>query len=118
MIDTKTVKRGDLYYVDLGDGIGSEQCGLRPAVIVQNDKGNRFSTTVIVAPLTSKAKKLMPTHVTLENNEDLPKTSTVLLEQVRIVDKQRLKEKIGHVTKKELIKINKCLEISLGIKRN
>ena len=86
MIDTKAVKRGDLYYVDLGDGIGSEQCGLRPAVIVQNDKGNRFSTTVIVAPLTSKAKKLMPTHVTLENNEDLPKTSTVLLEQIRIVE--------------------------------
>ena len=118
MINTKVVKRGDLYYVDLGDGIGSEQCGLRPAVIVQNDKGNKFSTTVIVAPLTSRNKKLMPTHVILGKSDKLPKTSTVLLEQIRIVDKQRLKEKIGHVTKKELIKIDKCLEISLGIKRD
>ena len=115
MIETNIVKRGDLYYVDLGDGIGSEQCGLRPAVIVQNDKGNRFSTTVIVAPLTSRHKKLMPTHVTLEKKEKLQKTSTVLLEQIRIVDKQRLKEKIGHVTKDELIKIDNCLKISLGI---
>ena len=110
------IKRGELYYADLSPVVGSEQGGIRPILIVQNDTGNRYSPTVICAAITSQINKAkLPTHIELSANEfGLPKDSVVLLEQIRTLDKRRLKERIGALTPNAMRKVNVALMISLG----
>ncbi len=111
------IKRGDVYYADLSPVIGSEQGGVRPVLVVQNDVGNRYSPTVIVVAITSQIQKAkLPTHVEISANEyGFEKTSVILLEQIRTIDKQRLKEKITHLDKELMGKVNEALKISLGV---
>lgn len=111
------IKRGDIYYADLSPVIGSEQGGVRPVLIVQNDVGNRYSPTVIAAAITSQHEKSkMPTHINL-NAEccGLSKDSIVLLEQVRTIDKQRLKEKMGTIDAGAMNRVDKALSVSFGL---
>lgn len=112
-----TVKRGDIYYADLSPVVGSEQGGMRPVLIVQNDIGNKFSPTVIAAAITSqKDKTHLPTHIPLNSdNCGLSKDSVVLLEQVRTIDKKRLKEKMGRIEDTAMVDIDKALSISFGL---
>ena len=111
------VKRGDIFYADLSPVIGSEQGGVRPVLIVQNDIGNRYSPTVICAAITSQINKAkLPTHIEIDCHKyDLIKDSVVLLEQVRTIDKRRLKEKLGHLDKDIMQKVNRGLIVSLGL---
>jgi mRNA interferase MazF len=111
------VKRGDIFYADLSPVIGSEQGGIRPVVIIQNDLGNRYSPTVIVAAITSQINKAkLPTHVEISSEiYGLNKDSVVLLEQIRTVDKKRLREKIGHMTDEDMKKVVEALIISMGL---
>nr|WP_038602185.1 type II toxin-antitoxin system PemK/MazF family toxin [Peptoclostridium acidaminophilum] len=113
----KDLKRGDIYYADLSPVIGSEQGGVRPVLIVQNDIGNKYSPTVIVAAITAKIDKAkLPTHVEIKANEyGLVKNSVVLLEQIRTIDKRRLREKIGSFDEKLMLKVDEALQISLGL---
>ena len=111
-----TIKRGDIYYANLSTVVGSEQGGVRPVLIVQNDVGNKYSPTVIVAAITSKINKAkLPTHIELNaHTYGLEKDSVILLEQIRTLDKARLLEKIGNATEK-LNEIDYALAISLGL---
>ncbi len=111
------VKRGDIFYADLSPVIGSEQGGTRPVLVVQNDIGNKFSPTVIIAAITSQINKAkMPTHIEISANEfGLLKDSVILLEQIRTIDKRRLKEKIGKLNDELLAKVDEALGISFGI---
>ena len=112
-----TVKRGDIYYADLSPVIGSEQGGVRPVLIIQNDIGNKYSPTVIAAAITSqKDKTKLPTHIQVNGSGcGLSKDSIVLLEQVRTIDKQRLKEKMGTLDVLSMDKVNKALSVSFGL---
>ena len=112
------VKRGEIFYADLSPVIGSEQGGIRPVIIIQNDIGNRYSPTVIIAAITSQINKAkLPIHVEISSEEyGLNRDSVVLLEQIRTLDKKRLKEKIGHMTEKDMKKVDKALAISLSLK--
>lgn len=111
------MRRGDVYYADLRPVVGSEQGGIRPVLIIQNDVGNRHSPTVICAAITSQMHKAkLPTHVELSGRQyDLAKDSVVLLEQLRTIDKKRLKDKVCHLDNNILLKIDKALEISLEL---
>ncbi len=111
------IKRGDIYYADLRPVVGSEQGGVRPVLIIQNDAGNRHSPTVICAAITSRMNKAkLPTHVELSAAEcDISKDSVILLEQIRTIDKQRLKEKVCHLDMKTLRRVNRALKISLEL---
>ncbi len=111
------VKRGDIYYADLSPVVGSEQGGVRPVLIIQNDIGNKYSPTVIATAITSQINKAkMPTHIELDANEyGLSKDSVVLAEQIRTIDKKRLKEKIGHLDEELMTRVNEALEISFGL---
>jgi len=111
------IKRGDIYYADLSPVIGSEQGGLRPVLIVQNDVGNKYSPTVIAAAITSQINKTkLPTHIELyAENFGLAKNSVILLEQIRTIDKRRLKEKMGHLDEKLMDKVNDAISISFGL---
>lgn len=111
------VKRGDIFYADLSPVIGSEQGGIRPVLVVQNDIGNKFSPTVICAAITSKINKAkLPTHVEIDANQyELVKNSVILLEQVRTIDKKRLKEKICHLDDDLMKQVDKGLRISFGV---
>ena len=110
------IKRGEIYYADLSPVVGSEQGGVRPVLVVQNDVGNKFSPTVIAAAITSQLDKAkLPTHITLPAEKyGLPKNSVVLLEQIRTLDKRRLKEKIGELSDDIMTRVNEALLISLG----
>ncbi len=112
-----TVQRGDIYYADLRPVVGSEQGGVRPVLIIQNNIGNRHSPTVICAAITSQMNKAkLPTHVELHSDQyDIAKDSVVLLEQLRTIDKKRLKDKVCHLDNQILLKIDKALEISLEL---
>ncbi|MBR6689240.1 MAG: type II toxin-antitoxin system PemK/MazF family toxin [Clostridia bacterium] len=113
------MKRGDIYYADLGEVVGSEQSGIRPVVVVQNNVGNKYSNTVIVLPITSRVKKKLPTHVSISKNKyGLEKDSIILVEQIRTLDKSRLKERIGRVDKKVLDEIKNAVIISCGLRGN
>ena len=114
---TTIVKRGDIFYADLSPVVGSEQGGIRPVIIVQNDVGNKYSPTVIIAAITSQINKAkLPTHVEISSEEyGLNKDSVVLLEQIRTLDKKRLKEKIGHMTEVDMRKVDEALLISIGV---
>lgn len=111
------VRRGELYYADLSPVVGSEQGGLRPVLVIQNDVGNKYSPTVIVSATTSRLYKAkLPTHIELPADRcPLPKQSVVLLEQLRTLDKSRLKEKIGDLPEEIMQEIDRALLISLGI---
>ncbi|MFZ5944422.1 MAG: type II toxin-antitoxin system PemK/MazF family toxin [Bacillota bacterium] len=111
------VKRGDIFFAELSPVIGSEQGGIRPVLIIQNDIGNQYSPTTIVAAITSQISKAkLPTHVEISAKESgLIKDSVVLTEQVRTIDKRRLKEKVSNVDDKMMQKISHALEISLGL---
>jgi len=115
---TMAVKRGDIFYADLSPVIGSEQGGIRPVIIVQNDIGNKYSPTVIAAAITSQINKAkLPTHIEISSAEyGLNKDSVILLEQIRTIDKKRLKEKIGHISDELIEKVNDGLNISFGLK--
>ena len=113
----RTYLRGDMYYADLGRGIGSEQEGYRPVLILQNNTGNKYSPTVIVAAISSKvdAKAKLPTHYLLQAENGLELPSLVLLEQLRTIDKKRLGAYIGHLEEKHIRKINHALAVSVGL---
>ena len=112
-----TIRRGDIFYADLSPVIGSEQGGLRPVLIVQNDVGNRYSPTVIAAAITSKmGKTKLPTHIDVSAPDvGLAKDSVILLEQIRTLDKKRLREKMGILNKSDMYKIDKALSVSFGL---
>lgn len=112
-----TVKRGDIYYADLSPVVGSEQGGLRPVLIVQNDVGNKYSPTVIAAAITSQVGKTrLPTHIdVLADRFGLAKDSVILLEQIRTIDKQRLKEKMGHLDDNVMKRVNDAIGVSFGL---
>lgn len=112
-----TVKRGDIYYADLSPVVGSEQGGVRPVLIVQNDVGNRYSPTVIAAAITSRlGKNKMPTHIDVAADRvGLTKDSVILLEQVRTIDKRRLGEKMGHLDEETMNAVNNAISVSLGL---
>ncbi len=111
------VKRGDIFYADLSPVIGSEQGGTRPVLVVQNDVGNKFSPTVIIAAITSQINKAkLPTHIEIKAHDvGLLKDSVILLEQVRTIDKKRLREKIGRLDDEQLACVDEALGISFGI---
>ena len=112
------VKRGDMFYADLSPVIGSEQGGIRPVLVIQNDMGNKYSPTVIVSAITSQTNKnKLPTHIELDSKEfGLKADSVVVTEQIRTIDKSRLKEKIGHINDNIIMnKINGALGVSFGL---
>ncbi|SDA31248.1 mRNA interferase MazF [Ruminococcus sp. YE71] len=118
MENIKRIRRGDIYYTnieDIGQAVGSEQSGSRPAVVIQNDVGNKYSPTTIVAFITTKPKKYLPTHVRL-HTKMLFFSSTVMLEQIRTVSKDRLEKYIGTLNKAEMEKIDRAICVSLDIK--
>ena len=110
------IRRGDIYYADLSPVVGSEQGGVRPVLIIQNEVGNRHSSTVIVAAITSKMKPKLPTHVELlARSNELTRDSVILLEQLRTIDKARLKEKVYHINEDILKRVDSALKISLEL---
>ena len=116
----KTYLRGDLYYADLGKGIGSEQKGYRPVLIIQNNVGNKHSPTVIIAAITSRVgvKAKLPTHYFVNTESGLEAPSIVLLEQIRTIDKKRLDSYIGHLSDNHIDGIDKALAVSVGLSIN
>ncbi|MBN3028920.1 type II toxin-antitoxin system PemK/MazF family toxin [Ruthenibacterium lactatiformans] len=112
----KAIRRGDLFYADLDPVVGSEQGGIRPVLVIQNDVGNHFSPTVVAAAITSrKAKNSLPTHILLENVPGLAPTSLLLLEQLRTIDRKRLRGYIGRISKEKMLEVDAALAISIGI---
>ena len=112
------IKRGDMFYADLSPVVGSEQGGIRPVLIIQNDMGNKYSPTVIAAAITSQTgKSKLPTHIEISSdNIGLKSNSVVLAEQIRTIDKSRLKEKIGHINDDNIMnKVNNALGVSFGL---
>ena len=111
------VKRGDIYYADLSPVVGSEQGGMRPVLIIQNDVGNRYSPTVIAAAITSRmGKTKLPTHIDVyADRAGLSRDSVVLLEQLRTLDKRRLKERLGHLDEEMMREIDNAIAVSLGL---
>ncbi len=111
------VKRGDIFYADLSPVIGSEQGGVRPVLVIQNDIGNKYSPTIIIAAITSQINKArLPTHIEINAPDfGLPKDSVVLLEQIRTIDKKRLREKIGKFDEDMMKHVDEALKISLGL---
>ena len=112
----RTIRRGDIYYADLNPVIGSEQGGTRPVLIISNDTGNKYSPTVIIAAITSRVrtKAKLPTHTAIKDFEGLSKDSVILLEQIRTIDKKRLREHIGMLDSQQILTADNALLISLG----
>ncbi len=112
-----SIKRGDIYYADLSPVVGSEQGGLRPVLIVQNDVGNKYSPTVIAAAITSRlGKAKLPTHIDVYADKvGLQKDSVILLEQIRTIDKKRLGEKMGHLDDEMMMAVDEAISISFGL---
>lgn len=109
------IRRGQIWYADLGEGVGSEQGGIRPVIILQNNAGNKYAPTVIIAPITSKMKAKLPTHVTIDMESGLSEVSVALLEQIRTIDKQRLLNFVGDCTRENMLKVNKAYKVSGGV---
>jgi len=116
-VNRVVVKRGDIFYADLSPVVGSEQGGVRPVLVIQNDIGNKYSPTVIIAAITSQINKAkLPTHVEISAEEyGLTKDSVILLEQIRTIDKKRLKERVGHLSDELMKKVDECIQISFGL---
>ena len=114
--ERKVIKRGELYYADLNPVVGSEQGGIRPVLVLQNDVGNKYSPTIIAAATTSKLTKAkLPTHIELHgDNSPLPRNSVVLLEQIRTIDKSRIKQRIGELSPELMQRVDNALLVSLG----
>lgn len=113
----KYIRRGEIYHADLDPVIGSEQGGYRPVVILQNNRGNYYSPTVIVAPITSRPKTKLPTHVPLKAMKGLEKDSVVLLEQLRTIDKSRLDDFVGNISPRQMNKVEEAFRISAEVKK-
>lgn len=112
----QSIRRGDIYYADLSPVVGSEQGGVRPVLIVQNDVGNKYSPTVIAAAITSQTGKTrLPTHIEVLASAGLAKDSVILLEQIRTIDKRRLKEKMGHLDECVMAQVNEAISVSFGL---
>ena len=113
----KNIVRGDIFYADLNPVIGSEQGGIRPVLIIQNNIGNLYSPTVIVAAMTGKVRRKakLPTHYIVNGYGGLGEESIILLEQIRTIDKRRLKKYIGQIRQEDMERVNRCLKVSLGI---
>ncbi len=110
------IRRGDIYYADLSPVVGSEQGGVRPVLIIQNDVGNRYSPTVIAAAITSRTGKTkLPTHIEISTETGLARTSVVLLEQVRTLDKRRLRDRMGHIDENTMTRVNDAISVSFGL---
>ncbi|HHX74205.1 MAG TPA: type II toxin-antitoxin system PemK/MazF family toxin [Firmicutes bacterium] len=111
------VKRGHIFFADLSPVVGSEQGGVRPVLVIQNDVGNKYSPTVIIAAITSQIEKAkLPTHVEVEAKEyGLEKDSVILLEQIRTIDKQRLQDKVTELDERVMQRVNQAIKISLGL---
>ena len=116
-VNCVNIRRGDIFYADLRPVVGSEQGGIRPVLIIQNDVGNRHSPTVIIAAITSKMNKTkLPTHIEIDAaTHDIVRDSVILLEQLRTIDKQRLKDRVCHLEPDLLAQVNKALQISLEL---
>jgi len=114
----RRINRGDMYYADLSQGIGSEQSGIRPALIIQNDIGNKYSGTVIIAVITSRTvtKVKLPTHYFVKAQDGLGRDSLILLEQIRTIDKKRLRRYIGALSCETMSRMDRALSISVGLK--
>jgi len=114
-----STQRGDIFYADLNPIMGSEQGGaIRPVLVIQNDIGNKYSPTLVVAAITTSKKVKLPIHVTIKNVDFLKEESIVLLEQIRTIDRSRLKEYLGCLNQKYMAKIDKALAISIGLNKN
>jgi len=115
--DCMEIKRGDIFYADLSPVVGSEQGGIRPVLVIQNDVGNKYSPTIIVSAITSRLTKTkLPTHIEIPGEMyGLSKDSVILLEQVRTIDKRRLREKTGHLDESIMMKVNEALSTSFGL---
>lgn len=113
----KDIKRGDIFYADLSPAVGSEQGGLRPVLIIQNDVGNKYSPTLVVLPITSQDKKYLPTHVYVGLDGGLRKESTVMCEQIRTLDKSKIRGYIGKFHYDTMRKINQALCVSLALRK-
>lgn len=116
-MEEKKILRGDIYYADLNPILGSEQGGYRPVLVIQNNTGNQYSPTVIVAAITSRPKQKLPTHVALKSMKGLEKDSVVLLEQVRTIDKKRLDDFVGNLDRQQMLKVDKALQSSTGVRK-
>ena len=113
------IRRGDIYFADLTPTVGSEQGGVRPVLIIQNDTGNEYSPTIIAVAITSKFKMKLPTHIELRANiKGLPKNSLILCEQIKTLDKTRLKNYITHIDESKMTKVNNAIAISLGMRNS
>ncbi len=114
------IKRGDIFYADLSPVVGSEQGGVRPILIIQNDIGNKYSPTIIAGAITSQLTKAkLPTHIEVTSGQfGLPRDSVILLEQIRTLDKRRLKAKLGSLDEKTMLRVDRAILISLGFARN
>jgi mRNA interferase MazF len=110
----KEIKRGEIYYADLDPIRGSEQGGTRPVLCIQNDIGNTYNPTIIIAPITGQIKKQMPTHVPLQLAE-LPQDSIILLEQIRTIDKCRVTDYVGKISEEHMVKVEQAIDVSLGM---
>ncbi len=112
------IKRGDVFYADLDPIIGSEQGGVRPVLVVQNNVGNKYSPTVVVLPISSAKKSHIPTHICICGTKRLPKNSVILAEQIRTIDRNRLQNYVGSVGLEVMEKVDKALKISIGVNEN
>lgn len=112
------VKRGDIFYADLEPIIGSEQGGVRPVLVVQNNVGNKYSPTIVVLPISSAKKSEMPTHIRICGSKMLPKDSVVLAEQIRTIDRNRLRNYVGSIGLEIMERINEAMKISIGVDCN
>ena len=111
------IKRGDIFYADLDPVVGSEQGGIRPVLVVQNNIGNRYSPTLVVLPLSTAKKNYLPTHIHICGSKSLPRDSIVLAEQIRTIDRNRLREYVGSIDKEIMDEINRAMKISIGVDR-
>ncbi len=109
------IKRGDIFYANLNPVIGSEQGGIRPVLVVQNNIGNRHSPTVVVVPISAAKKHYLPTHIHIKGSESLPKDSIILAEQIRTIDRSRLRKYVGSLNKELMKEIDGILKISIGV---
>ena len=117
-MNQKNIKRGDIYYADLNPVFGSEQGGCRPVLVVQNNNGNKYSPTIVVTPITGNIyKNPLPTHVILPRSCCLVKDSLVLVEQIRTIDRSRIKEYIGHINEEQQSEIDKALDVCVGLEK-